>query len=75
MKQPGRGRVSILAKATIVSALLLSLLLLSGLLKAQRLAIDDLDAGIRSDTTPSVVSLTLSQSGGPERMAAADPQL
>ena len=66
MKQRIEGRDSMLAKATIVTALLFILLLASSLLKAQRLLIDDFDVGVKSGTTtPYIVSLTVTQTLDP----------
>ncbi len=71
MKPRNEGKISILAKATIVTALLLVLLMASSLLMAQRFLIDHIYLGIDAGTaTPHVIGLTNSGILSPESIAA-----
>lgn len=66
MKQHSEGRFSILAKATLISGLLLILSMAPSLSEAQRLLIDDFEVGTKTGTTtPYVVSLTVTQTADP----------
>jgi len=66
MKYHNEGRVSILAKATIVCALLLILVLASSLLKAQGIPIENLPVLVKTGTTePRQVNLTVTQTSDP----------
>ncbi len=66
MKYHNEGRVSILAKATRVCALLLILVLASSLLKAQGIPIENLPVLVKTGTTePRQVNLTVTQTSDP----------
>ncbi|PCI78947.1 MAG: hypothetical protein COB20_05925 [SAR86 cluster bacterium] len=66
MKHHIEGRVSILAKLTLASALLLILVLASSLLKAQAIPVGDLPIILKTGTTaPRQANLTVTQASDP----------